>query len=250
MNLSKYWLYIFSLTLCVLMGFLMAFGSEILQNGSVSVASGGLSVSGNYLYDGTHYYTGPLNQIATLPAASYSWINQGSATETASGNSLILHSPASGSGGNPDWNLRITPISATTTLTVAMMCDVTFTNAQAAMCGVGFYESATTKLEVVTVYGGNGGSIMQVNQYGSPTTFSSNVYNGNCLGIGNPLWLRLTISGGNLTLTYSFDGVNFPSGYTEAVNHFFTTAPDNWFYAGNSQGTIDVYNTLLSWNAH
>jgi len=245
-------IYLFTLAVCVLLGFALAIGSTIGQGFITGVVSGaGLTVSGYYLNDGTNNYVGPVNQIATLPSAgTYSWINQGTATETTAGNALVVHAPASSSA-----NVRIREalISTNTTLTVALICD-TLAGGTNATCVVGFRESATGKL-VFQAFQSSGAaaSAAYVFFYTNPTTFTlalTNASNGAAsAGLGGQIvWVKLTTSGGNITFSYSFDGVNFPVGYTEAANAHFTTGPDQWFYGADSEGaTQDTYTVLLSW---
>jgi hypothetical protein len=229
--------------------------SCVTSSGTSCAPSGGggsFSVNGFYLNDGTNNYVGPINQIATLPSAgNYSWVNQGSATETASGNALILHGPPAGSASTPAWALRTASISSNTTLVVAVIGSQTI-NEQGSSTnitwGVGFRESATGKLVTLAPTEG----IVQVNEWSSPTAFSNNVFNSNAVSgmLVNIWWVKLTFTGGNISFSYSMDGVNFPVGYTQAQNAFFTTAPDQWFYAVNGQDSVqDVYATLLSWKA-
>jgi hypothetical protein len=246
-------IYISTLVLCIFIGVLIALGSTISQGflNLGGAAAGGLSVSGYYLYDGTNYYTGPANQIATLPlSATYSWVNQSLATETASGNALVLHSGVPDASTN--LNLRIVNIGSATTLTTAIICDSLSGGSAPSVCGVGFYESSTGKIVTMEIGAtSNTQWAIQVNRFFSTTGFASNQFNSGVPGLPSVVWTKLTISGGNISFSYSTDGVNFPIGYTEAANAFFTTAPNQWFYMVDAEGAPqDVYATLLSWVAH
>ena len=216
---------------------------------------GGLSVSGQYLYDGKNYYIGPNFQVATLPsAATYSWVNQGAATETPSGNGLILVN-SSGSG-NPDWALRNAAMSSATTLTTAGL----LTGASAGgtnQVGVGFQESATGKLVLIAVGLANNGNsgpsnFVQVYQMNSPTSFNAAVYNGPGLPevVNGLRWFQIQLSGGNIIFRISQDGITFINLYSQAQNAFFTVGPDHWFYGANAQSSNTIAFDLLSWAAH
>jgi hypothetical protein len=206
---------------------------------------GSFSVSGYYLNDGTNNYIGPTNQIATLPmAGTYAWINQGSATETTAGNALILHSPPN--AGATSVNIRAAAISTNHTLTVALICNIVQGTAGTTACFAGFYEGSSGKLETLELVNG----FVQVNRFLSPTVFNANIFNASSPGAPTVLWARLIITGGTISYSFSVDGVHFPVMYSEAQNAYFTTAPDNWFYATDSENTTsDAYATLLSWNA-
>lgn len=211
-----------------------------------SGGGGSFSVNGFYLNDGTNNYISPTNQIATLPSAgAYSWVNQGSATETTVQNALVVHAPAANTGIS--LNMRRSPISTTTTLTSAFVCSYAMNDTEATGCVIGFYEAGSGKAEGFQIVQG----FVQVNRFASPTSFGANVLNANKAGSTTQVvWVRLTITGGVITFYYSLDGVNFAFAYSEASNAFFNTAPDNWFYGVDVQGpTNDAFTTLLSWKA-
>lgn len=223
--------------------------SCLTSTGTSCAPSGGggsFSVNGFYLNDGTNNYIGPTNQIATLPSAGiYSWINQGSATETAVQNALVVHAPATNSGIS--LNMRIAPISTNTSVTTSFICSYAMNDNEATGCVIGFYEAASGKAEGFQIVLG----FVQVNRWNTPTSFGGNQLNANKAGTTTQvLWVRMTISGGVISFFYSLDGVNFAFAYSEASNAFFNTAPDNWFYGVDVQGaTNDAFNTLLSWKA-
>jgi hypothetical protein len=214
----------------------------------MDAAGSGLSASGYYLTNGTDYFVGPTFQPATLPvAADFSWINQGIATETASGNALVLHTDNEHSGSQ-NVNMRIFPIGANTQLIAAAIWSMITQGNSEVSVWFGFYESATGKLEGWNISVTSGNIFVQINNVSSPTGSFNNVFNSGTAGATPFVFIQLGISGGNITFSYSHDGVNFPVGYSETVDNFFTTAPDNFFYGVEGiTGTQDVFNTLLSW---
>lgn len=206
-------------------------------------------VDGYYIASAGNLFTGPTMLEATLPVgADFSWVNQGTASETAAGNALVLHAPASSTVA---WRMRVQNIGADTQLIAAFVPDFLFQSSETNQAAIGFYESATGKLEVVTMIVSSAFSGIQVNRYASPTGgFAGNQFNTACVGLPNWIAMRLKISGGNLNFSYSISGNNFPVGYTEAENAFFSVAPDQWFYAADAEGPQqDVFSTLLSWAA-
>jgi len=209
--------------------------------------TGSLSVSGFFLTDGTHYYIGPTFQQATLPSAGdFSWVNQGGATEVASGNALVLTAP-SGSGDN--LRLRVQNIGSNTILTVNLSCTTQVENFES--CGVAFYESATGKIIEFLSDNSNTtancvppgsasacvGTGLTVNRFTNSTTYSASVFRQN-FAAWKTQWVQLEISGGNLFFRTSQDGVNFVQQYKEASNAFFTTAPNQWGYVANSNNSV------------
>lgn len=205
--------------------------------------------NGFFLAASGKFYIGPTFQQATLPVAgNFAWVNQGGATETSSGNALVLAAPA-GSG----FNLRIreTAIGGNSTLTVNLSC--TSQVQEFGICGIGFRESATGKL--VTLHyvsvNGVGSNELEVDHWSDPSTPSS-VFDAAFVPWVTQ-WAQLQITGGNINFLTSADGVNFVQHYTEAQNAFFTTAPDQWFYFANATTsglTQPVTATLFSYNPH
>lgn len=224
----------------------------------VASSGGGAAPNGFYLSSSGSFYIGPTFQLATLPVAgNFAWVNQGGATETASGNALVLVAPA---GAGDSLRVRQQSISTNTTLTVSMSCTAQIEDHGA--CGIGFRESGTGKLltlanNLASTTGnctpssstpGCLGATLQVARWNSATSFNNTQYLEN-YGPWITQWAQINISGGNLSLRISNDGVNFVQLYTEASNAFFTTAPDQWFYFANANNTTltqSVTATLFS----
>lgn len=209
-----------------------------------SLAAQSLSVSGYYLTDGTNYYVGPANQIATLPVQSaFQWVNQGTATETSNGHALSLSAPAS---GGSDLRIRFQSIGSNTTLTVAEVCDI-LAGGTITSCGVGFRESSTGKIETWEI-GSNG--VTTVNRYTSATQWNADIFNQSTANTESGLeFFRLSIQNGTISFSSSLDGINFPLGYSESQTAFFSSGPDQWFYMANAPGsTQNAIALLLSWN--
>lgn len=213
-----------------------------------SAGGGSLSAAGFYLYDGTYYYIPNTMTVATLPSAgNYAWVNQGGASETASGNGLILYAP--GAAGT-SWRLRTEAIASYTTLVAAFSC--TYAAVNYGNCGVGFYRSANGKMmsfdvSVSTHSSSNLGIDWQVERWTNTTTYSSTAAD-QSLNEGRVVWVKLVLSSSTLYFYWSQDGVNWVQIETEASSSFLGGNPDYFFYGASSGNGIPVYNTLLSWN--
>jgi hypothetical protein len=219
-----------------------------LGGGGGGGGGGGVSPSGFYLNSGSNYYIGPTFQPAILPlAGNFTWVNQGGASETATGNALVMSGPA----GSSNWRMRVQSI-ATATVKSAFSC--TIEPLQYRFCAVVFQESATGKIIAFGLSEQPPGYSLNISHYTNPSTFSNSVANLPA-AYGNQalFWAELEVSGANLNFYLSNDGVNFVQVWSEAKTSFFTTAPDQWGYgvnceiatAGQSSACI---NTLLSWN--
>ncbi len=203
--------------------------------------------------DGTNYYMWwPPYQTTVPSAASFSWLNQGSATEDVLGPALSL------SVGNSTVRIPSTrkmSIGANTTLVAAIVPllygEFALTNLDPASC-IFFYESSSGKL--VSLNAGyhftSHGLQFFVANYTSTTTWSSVLATSggrNYSANGQYVLLRLQISGSNLVYSFSTDGgLNWDTLLTEAKTAHFTTAPDNWGYGiVGPNGTS--YTLLTSW---
>ncbi len=220
--------------------------------GHVTAAANGssgsaLTIDGWYLKNGSNYYSGPHHAPMTLPSAgSFSWTNQGGATETANGNALILYAPATAANS---LRIRKMSIGANTTLTA----HFAVTSEIAANCwaGIGFRESATSKLIVFGLLLSTALSLpLAISYFTNETTFSSTPYVNAQGGIWNWVALRIIYTAGapgTVTFQSSADDVSWVTLYSANANAFLTTAPDEWFYYANADTGADIYNTLYSW---
>jgi hypothetical protein len=207
----------------------------------------GMTVDGFFLKNGSTFYIGPNYQVATLPmAGTYTWVNQGGATETAVGNALVLAAPASTD------NIRARTVAigmAETTLTVLVACTSQFTNSH--VCGVGFRESGTQKLVEFGNALTSAGAFVQINCYTDPTTYFSTPFASpaNFGQFTGTIWFQIVKSGGNLSYRTSNDGVNFVELFTHPQNTCFTAAPDQWFYEAHLSDNTGqgMFTTLYSW---
>lgn len=226
------------------------------SNCTVSSTGGGsgLSRSGFFLTDGSNFYIGPQINLATLPVlGSFSYLTaQGTASAATVGNAVVFTAPTTATDIVRCFGQAI---STNTTLTVAF--STASNNQNFVAGGLAFYESASGKLLTyvvsMTPSDSPGRFALIAQHWNSSTSFGAPVLGlGNGSDVGDTRWYQLQITGGNLNLRYSMDGVNFSTVYTEAVNSFFTTAPDNWCLAANtntsgSAGSVTVTN--YSWLA-
>lgn len=227
-----------------------AAGKFLAAGGGWSVPSGGgggtLSVQGMYLYDGTNYYVMPQMQIATLPVAgSFAWVNQGTATESAVQNGLVMTAPVSATS---NLRMRVQSIGANTSLVACVSLTVEPLNYRYG--GIVFRESATGKVIIIGIIDNNG-ILLQVTAYTNPTTFSATRFTYSGCGYPTRIWFKLTIGATLLSFFWSLDGINFALIWSELKTTFFTVTPDEWGYAlnpeANSTGqSSDLYLTLLS----
>jgi hypothetical protein len=215
-----------------------------------SGGGGGLSISGFYLTDGTNYYLGPNWQLATLPiAANFTWVNQGGASETATGNALVLSTPTA---NNDNLRIRAQALGSYTILTANLTCNLPLGNYR--QCGIGFRESGTGKLVEIhsdlRIQAAYAYPQIEVARWDSPTSINSSQYGPSPVGgFWSNQWVQIEFSSSTIYFRLSVDGIHFGLIYSEAANAFFTTAPDQWYYFANGDSTdaTPLVTTLYSW---
>lgn len=227
------------------------------SGGNVTIAaaggSAGVTTSNYQLYDGTHYFAWPPSYQCTVPlAANFSWLNQASAVENASGGQLQLVSSTAGSSVNS----RIQTIGTNTkaTAVIVPVLEQGGPTSQNPNAGIIFYESSSGHV-LMFLIGFNNSTTPQVGiwYFTAPGTFNAVL---TTVSLDQEYWPRLTyvmlqlqISGSNLLFNISPDGgATFINVRTEAKTAHFTTGPDNWGYTVIGESTANLtYNNLLSW---
>lgn len=195
--------------------------------------SGAAFPSGFQFFDGVSYWMQHPAFKCTPPIASnFSWVNQGTSTETASGGQLYLHGPDLDNTGQ---HIRVASMAGKTTL-IANIVPLSWgypgTGSNNANCHVVFRESATGKLvEIAFGFDNAQPLVIVVWALASPTVFTAEMAK-TVVGRTFPyITVKLQLTGGNIVFSYSFDGgTNFTQLWSEAQTVHFTTGPDQWGY--------------------
>ncbi len=193
---------------------------------------------------------GLLNQLV-VPAGSFAWLNQGSATVDATAGAIILAMPAPGSSGDNIHARTIAPIATPYGLDAGFIPQIdAFNNTS---CGLILRESSTSKIIFLSLFFDKNNSksdtLVSLDKFTNETTLSGNYTKVSANVLKGPtVWFRIKNDGTNFSWLISSDGVNFESIFTSAVNNFFTTTADQIGFAVNSNTTSGgVAMTLLSW---
>lgn len=204
--------------------------------GCNSISGSGLSVSGNYLTDGSNYYiAGPNGVVQATRAncASYTWRNQGGATCTDNADgSITVVAPAGASAALRI--LEVTP-SATFTATANIVCDlqpVQFLFGGMVMVESGTGKAVTWGIQTDTTASGTY-TINRAN-WTNVTTFSSQVQNVTN-GIQSFRWFRVQQDASNLLYYVSDDGTLWKLWRSESKTTFFTSAANRVGIVLNAQ---------------
>jgi hypothetical protein len=170
----------------------------------------------------------------------FAWINQGSATVTASKDAIYLATP----GATTNFRIRKKAAPSTPyTITAAFLFSMEAQNFNS--FGLVHRQSSDGKL-VFFGLASNTTIQMMIQKYTNPTTFSATSKNINWAG-GTPLWLQLADDGTNRTYSMSGDGQNWRTFFAEARTTFLT-ADEVGFCVATNNGTGQTQDcTLVSW---
>jgi hypothetical protein len=164
------------------------------------------------------------NDVRVTPpnAESYSWINQGNATNSATGPYQFLRKPAADNSAS--YYLRTLPA---TPYAYTMLVLPQFLNRQYLSGGMCIYADSNG----YNMYWGITGQAPNQSagssplfgrfQYDGPATFVAGSIGGEVVGYG-PIWFQLVDDGTNFTYKYSLDGQNFIQFLQESRTSFLT----------------------------
>lgn len=181
----------------------------------------------------------------TPPDTGWSWVNQGTATETVQdGGARVVASAATGSN-NLIGRVRAHP---GTPMKLTARCDLMPT-ATFAACGIGFRESSTGKIRVIYMRTNTtGSSPLVVESWDSPTSAPGSGVVANWNQRFTFPWLQIEDNGTNLIYRYSeygFEGTWWTLS-SEGRTAYMSGGPDEigWFVRDNNGAVAGI---LSSW---
>lgn len=197
--------------------------------------------------DGTVWVPyGPLYPLTKPPAvASWTWVNQGSATAVDSNAGTFLQCDLVNSD---NWRMLVKTSNSTPwTITAAFIAN---------LCG-----NKDSRISLIArdsvggkfvVWGINYDSFnnefkLAISQYNSATSGNANIFFQRLFIAFPVLWVRVTDDGTNRTYYISVDGVNWTSVYSEGRTTFVTTNQYGWGMNPGGSAGFPVAATLLSW---
>lgn len=199
------------------------------------------------LSDGSNWHPyGMLSPLTKPPAlASWTWVNQGSATATDSAAGLYLQADKVVSD-NRRLLVMSAPGSTPYTITAAFVGMICASNDGAiALIGRDSSSGKYVALQYAFDSFTNQKMMLTLSTYNSPTSGNANVFFQKAYFAGSILWLRWNDDGTNRNYSVSVDGVNFVTIYSEARTTWVTADQIGW---GVTPGTGFPANaTLLSW---
>ena len=184
----------------------------------------------------------------TGPSGSgmWSWVNQGTATYSVASGSLNINAPAL---NGDSLRILVKPWSdagawtITTKVNLLAQGIVNYTQA-----GMVLRNSSTGKLVgiILTAYTTYAtGMSIQLNNYNSPTSYSSNIF---APGVAlQEVYLRLASDGTNLTASYSTDGIAFINFATVTIASWIGTIDGIGLYANSSNSIGNAVTGSFAW---
>lgn len=210
---------------------------------SYRASAGGTSVSllDPYISIGGTLYGANNKEITDPSIPSWSWLNQGTATLTTSNGAQTI--TTTGTSGNPDIKARY--ISAPgTPYTVTACIEMNVTNVNYTRAGIGFRESATSKITTINMVQG---SSVNVDYWNTEISYGSSPVQKNWV-VDRYIWLKISNNGTNLTYSVSKTGDVYIDLSTTTLTAFFTTGPDQIHFFINPNSAEKLSATLLSWS--
>lgn len=192
---------------------------------------------------------GPIWELTPPNDADFSWVNQGTATVTATGGVITIRHPAAGTGSDIKARVKTAPTTgvAVTVCIIPGLFQKAFHTA-----GIHFRESSTGRLHVFDMICNANDIILRSAKYTTATGFNSDYQTVSIPQAVN--WLRIVDDGTNRRCFYSFDGQAFHQFHSVTRLDFLTGGADQVGFHVSAENSVtpnmDAYVTLLSWREH
>lgn len=190
---------------------------------------------------------GPIHKMTRPVLSGYSWVNQGSATETLTSGHLVLYAPAN---SGDSYRLRVKTAPSTP---YSLIGAFAFTNSGSPVWFGGFIarESSSSKFIALGVaVGGSGFGSICVYKFNNETSFNSVPLEVSLQDVmhltGQFVWLRYRDDGTNRLLDTSNDGINWFTVYSEGRT-VFCTANQYGYGINRNHASEDAYMTIYSY---
>lgn len=187
---------------------------------------------------------GPIYPLTAPVDADFAWINQGSASVTATTSSIYLRAPVS-SGDSVRLRKKTAP-STPYTITAGFLAPLVGLLGSGQYAGLSFRQSSDGKL--ANFYVGNDSSgfhIMESAKFSSPTAFSAS-YARRGYAYGSVVWLRITDDGVSRICSFSGDSQNWQVLHSVGRTDYMT-ANEVGFFINEITNTTEAAMTLISW---
>lgn len=183
---------------------------------------------------------GPAYDNTTEPTAqTFSWRNQGSATETVYGKSLYLLAPVLGTDSIK--GREITTPATPFTITIGFIPQLHLVNYNS--CGMYFADNATGKITLFIWRNGK----LEVAYFTNATTYSSTPVSIDVTSSNSMLWFRMTDNGTNHIGSWSTNGQAFHQVYSAGRTTHLATTDRVGYYVNSANATYPAGVMLAYW---
>lgn len=226
--------------------FLIQIGSEVIEVTAASGTSFSTVVRG---WDGSTAASHSNGDTVTL--LNWSWIAQGPATATQSGNNIVVDSGTPTNTVSRHAYQR--PIGTKTVLIAGMYFYGLTAISAVRFVGVHLHESSSGKAFDLEFAPSSGGPVVYVAHFASPYATTAGVVDAGPLYAypNSPvIWVKIDLSTANILVYMSNDKITWSQVHSVAKTSVFTTAPDEWGVCiiTSTGTTYNVGLTLVSWS--
>ena len=184
---------------------------------------------------------GPINKMTKPVLTDFQWVNQGTATATDAGGGIYLYAAAA--AGVSQKILKRAAPAAPYTIRICFIPQLMLYNAT--RCGFLWRNSADNKqVNVSFVY--VNGWLMLGEDFSDYNTYVANNFGGIVYPVSYPIWWQLADNNTNRSVSWSADGKNFISLWSEGRTTY-TTPDEVGIFVNAEQGNYPAAMTLLHW---
>jgi hypothetical protein len=195
---------------------------------------------------------GPIWPLTPIPAAGWSWFNQGSAQLITSYNAPILYTPGTTSSPAVRGYIRTAPATPYT-ITAAFLFMPTFAGLPGSydpQAGLVFRQSDNGKLATFGLRSLLGESSLVSQKWNAHNSYSADYFLmliRNLSFFAQPCWLKIADTGANRTLSISGNGFTWQTLLTTTHADFLTPDQVGLYLRADGENSGGVELTLLSW---
>jgi hypothetical protein len=198
-----------------------------------------------YYFNGTVWvprYKGmEVSEPGLTTSPSFSWVNQGTATEETAAGGLRMVCPTS-SGDNVRGRYIGQPSRP---YTITALFKIQAVQANFFNSGLGFYNTSSGRFIMMGFSNLADGGLIQIQKFNSTTSFNG-TYTAVTVTANDEIWIRVTDNGTNFIFSFSTNGFDWTQVDSRSRTDFITPDQVGWFMdAANSTYPASLW--LLHW---
>lgn len=201
-----------------------------------------------FVYNGSQWLPFIEGILGAIPS-TFTFVNQGSATQTTSAGYINLATPGDGGGTNLRVLTQAQPSTPYTLDTILSIPNIQ--PGSNLTMGIGFRDSGSGKLSTLHIFYSGSPAIWQVNNWNSPTSYNTSPFSGQqgAIASAGTFFARLTNDGTTLGFWVG-DGLTWYEVYSVAVGSFITPTDLCFFIDWEGSSGVTLGFNLVSWRPH